>query len=160
MARSPGKAKDQKTTSRTERPSFDSIYMRFALELSERSTCDRLKVGCVVVSEDNSRVLAIGYNGGARGVFNECLSTEPGKCGHLHAEQNCLIKLDYNEPCKKRMYVTTLPCHACAVAIINARIDEVVYGQEYRSADGMALLERAGVAVRKVQAAHIYDKEE
>src|SRR5690349_19329192 len=49
------------------RPSWDNIWMDLAEALSKRSTCRRLSVGCVVVSEDNSAVLGIGYNGGAKG---------------------------------------------------------------------------------------------
>lgn len=130
------------------RPTFDQIYMNLAVQLAERSTCSRAKVGCVVVSDDNQRVLGIGYNGGAKGVFNECLSDEPGKCGHLHAEMNCLIKLNPNEPCKKRMYVTMMPCLNCSIAIINAGgISEVIYLNRYRIVDGVELLRKAGIWV-------------
>lgn len=134
-----------------ERPSFDQLYMEFAHSLSRRSTCERTQVGAVVVSTDYQRVLSVGYNGGAKGVFNECLSLEPGKCGHLHAEVNALLKMDYNDPCKKVMFVTYNPCFNCAVAIINAKIDEVVYDKDYRQQDGLELLMKANVAVRKIQ---------
>lgn len=124
--------------------------MSFALNLAQRSTCSRAKVGCVVVTSDNHRILSMGYNGGAKGVFNECLSDEPGKCGHLHAEVNALIKLNFNEPAKKKMYTTTMPCFNCAVAIVNANIDEVIYNTEYRDRAGVELLEKAGIPVRKI----------
>lgn len=134
-----------------ERPSFDDIWMSTACDLSLRSTCSRASVGCVIVSEDNHRVLAIGYNGGARGVFNDCLSQEPGKCGHLHAEINALIKLDYHEPSDKKAYVTLMPCFNCAVAIINAKIKEVIYKEEYRDTSGIELLKEAKIKVRKFE---------
>jgi dCMP deaminase len=132
-----------------DRPSFDQIYMDFACNLAKRSTCSRLQVGCVIVTVDNHRVLSVGYNGGAKGVFNDCLSSEPGKCGHLHAEINSLIKFDYNDPARKKMYVTYNPCFACSVAIINADIDEVIYLNEYRDMSGVELLQKAHVNVRK-----------
>ncbi|MHB8407789.1 MAG: deoxycytidylate deaminase [Acidiferrobacterales bacterium] len=124
------------------RPSWDAVWMSLALTLSQRSTCDRAKVGCVVVSKDNHRVLAVGYNGGAQGVFNECQSSEPGKCGHLHAEINALIKMNYNEPVMKKLYTTTEPCFSCAVAIINANINEIVYLVPYRTHEGLDLLKK------------------
>jgi dCMP deaminase len=133
----------------TDRPSFLSIYMQFAKLLSHRSTCSRNQVGCVVVTSDYNRVLSIGYNGGARGVFNECLSSEPGKCGHLHAEINALIKLDYNDPSKKIMLVTVMPCFSCSVAIVNAGMSEVLYAQEYRLTEGVELLKRSGINVSR-----------
>lgn len=132
-----------------ERPSFDQVFMEFASLLARRSTCARANVGCVVVTWDNNRILSMGYNGGAKGVFNECLSSEPGKCGHLHAEINALVKMNFNEAAGKRMYTTTVPCFACAVAIINAGISEVVYLNEYRLMDGVELLQKAGIVVRK-----------
>lgn len=132
------------------RPEWDEIWAEFAKSIARRSSCSRASVGCVIVSEDNQRVLAIGYNGGARGLFNECLSDEPGKCGHAHAETNALVKLDYNEPVNKKMYVTMEPCFNCAVLIVNAGIKEVVYEKTYRTHEGVELLAKAGIKVRQV----------
>lgn len=131
------------------RPSWDEIWLTMAHHLALRSTCSRACVGCIIVSEDNHRVLAVGYNGGAAGVFNECQSTEPGKCGHLHAEINALIKLDYNEPGSKKAYVTMMPCFNCSVALVNAKIKEVVYKESYRDTSGIELLEKAGIRTRQ-----------
>lgn len=132
------------------RPDFDSIWMDLALNLAARSTCTRAHVGCVVVTSDNHRILAIGYNGGAKGVFNECLSDEAGKCGHLHAEINALVKANYSDVSEKKIYVTTVPCFACSVAIVNAGIKEVFYHNDYRDHAGLELLQKAGIKVSKV----------
>ena len=131
------------------RPSWDEIWMEFAERLSQRSTCRRLSVGCVVVSADNSAVLGMGYNGGPKGLNNECLSGEPGKCGHLHAEINALIKTNYRDAAFKRVYITTEPCYPCAVALVNANVGEVIYKHEYRSHEGVALLGQAKIPVRR-----------
>lgn len=131
------------------RPSFDDIYMEFAKLMARRSTCKRAQVGAVVVTSDNHRVLAVGYNGGARGLFNDCLSEEPGKCGHLHAEVNALIKTNYHDAAQKKIYVTSSPCFNCAVAIINAGIREVIFLEEYRDPSGLALLRDANIVTRK-----------
>jgi dCMP deaminase len=134
------------------RPSWDEVWMGLATTLALRSTCDRLSVGCVIVTMDNQSVLGVGYNGGPKGISNECLSSEPGKCGHLHAEINALIKSDYSSPnAGKKMYVTNQPCYMCAVAIINANILEVIYKEPYRLVDGLELLQRAGIKVRKLE---------
>jgi dCMP deaminase len=102
----------------------------------------------VVVTADNQKVLGVGYNGGPKGISNDCLSLEPGLCGHLHAEVNALIKADYTSPVSKKMYVTTQPCYQCAVAIINANISEVVYLHSYRLTEGLELLKTAGIKTR------------
>ena len=132
------------------RPSFDSIYMNLALMLSERSTCDRLHVGCVIVSEDNSRVLSIGYNGSYRGGDNKCDSTEPGNCGCIHAEDNAFIKMNFNDPEKRKLYTTIAPCILCAKRIINADISEVIYLYAYRKTEGVDLLQKAKVKVSQM----------
>lgn len=132
------------------RPDWDTIWMELAERLSQRSTCKRASVGCVVVSEDNGIVLGIGYNGGPKGMANECLSDEPGKCGHLHAEINALIKTNYRDAAKKKVYVTLEPCYNCAVALINADVQEVIYKREYRDHSGLELLNRKGIPVRKL----------
>lgn len=129
------------------RPSWDSIWIGLASSLAKRSTCGRSSVGCVVVTLDNCHVLSVGYNGSAKGLDNECLSSEPGKCGHLHSEINCLIKMNYNPLVEKKMYVTLSPCRECAVAIVNAGISEVIYRDAYRKTDGADLLFEAGIKV-------------
>ena len=133
-----------------ERPSWDSIFMDFAVSLSRRSTCRRLNVGCVVVTRDNSRVLSVGYNGSYHGGPNDCDSDEPGNCGCIHAEANSLVKLDYNDPSSKLLYTTWSPCVPCAKLIVNAGIAEVVYLNEYRKLDGVELLRNAGVLIGKL----------
>jgi dCMP deaminase len=132
------------------RPSWDDIWMTIAEQLSLRSTCSRLSVGCVVVSADNTAVLGLGYNGGPKGVSNECLSREPGNCGHLHAEINALIKTNYRDASPKKVYITTEPCYGCAVALVNAGVQEVIYLHEYRDHTGLELLGQAKVPVRRL----------
>ena len=131
------------------RPSWDSIWMQFAKTISERSYDPRHQVGAVVITEDNCQVLAVGYNGNYSGGPNEVESESPGESGMIHAEINALLKMDYNNPKKKKMYLTLSPCRMCAKAIINAGIDEVVYLQAYRDLSGVELLVGAGVATRQ-----------
>ena len=130
------------------RPSWDVIWMNFAEGLALRSTCRRSSVGCVVVSDDNTAVLGLGYNGGPKGLNNDCLSDEPGKCGHLHAEINALIKATYRDAAKKKAYLTLSPCYNCAVALINFGINEVIFKTQYRDPAGIHVLVKAGVKVR------------
>jgi dCMP deaminase len=120
-----------------------------ALMMAHRSTCSRAQVGCIITTIDNQRVLSVGYNGGPKGLWNECQSDEPGKCGHLHAEINALIKATYGDAAPKKAYVTSSPCLACATALINGDIQEVIYHTPYRDDSGLRLLEQAGIKVRQ-----------
>ena len=123
--------------------------MDFARSISRRSYDPRNQVGAIVVTDDNTQVLAVGYNGNYAGGPNQVESESPGESGMLHAEINCLLKMDYNNPKRKKMYVTLSPCRMCAKAIINAGIDEVVYDEAYRDTSGVVLLEEAGISVKK-----------
>ncbi len=131
------------------RPNWDTVWMEFAYSISRRSYDPRFQVGAVVVTDDNTQVLAVGYNGNHSGGPNEVESTIPGESGMLHAEINALLKMDYNNPKKKTMFITLSPCRMCAKAIINSGIDEVVYDEAYRDDSGLALLKQSGVIVRK-----------
>ena len=133
------------------RPEWDEIWMTFAKNMSRRSYDPRHQVGAVVVTEDNTQVLSVGYNGNHSGGPNEVESQEPGQSGMLHAEINALRGGDYNNPKRKTMYVTLSPCRMCAKAIINAGIDEVVYDEEYRDTSGVDLLRSSGVVVKSYQ---------
>jgi dCMP deaminase len=125
--------------------------MTVALAISQRSYDPRLKVGAIIVSEDNTSVLAVGYNGNYKGGPHEHESTEPGKSGFLHAEVNALVKCDFNFFKKKHMYLTHSPCRDCAKLIINAEIDRVVYGLKYRDESGIALLSECGIDVSSLE---------
>lgn len=131
------------------RPPWDSIWMKFAKSIAERSIDPRFKVGAVVVSKDNTQVLAMGYNGDQAGGSNEVESLEPGQSGCIHAEINALIKLDYNNPKPKKMYVTLSPCKMCAKAIVNSGIEEIIYLEEYRDKTGVEILGKADREVRQ-----------
>lgn len=132
------------------RPPFGALFMDFAQALSLRSTCRRLQVGCVIASVDHQRVLAIGFNGSARGGPNDCDSEEPGKCGCIHAEQNAVIKCA-DHAVTKVVYCTNLPCVMCAKSLLNlGGVERVVYRHDYRIRDGIDWLRRGGVMVEHV----------
>ena len=98
----------------------DERYMRAALRLAEKSAAEEeVPVGCVIVR--NGRIIACGRN-----------RRELGRSALSHAEIMAI-----GRACRKlggwrlsgcTLYVTLEPCPMCAGAIINARIDRVVYG--------------------------------
>jgi dCMP deaminase len=130
------------------RPSWDKIWIEFARNIAKRSYDPRFQVGSVIVTEDNCQVLAVGYNGNYAGGPNKVESEIPGESGFIHAEINALIKLDYNNPKKKKLYLTLAPCRMCAKAIVNAGIAEVIYEEPYRDMSGVQLLQDCGIKVR------------
>ena len=136
------------------RPSWDEIWANFAKQIARRSVDPKYKVGVVVVNDENTQVLSIGYNGDQKGGSNKRESLSMGNSGFIHAEENALIKLDYNNPKYKKMYVTLSPCKMCAKAIINADIKEVNYIEDYKNdMQGIDLLLKHGISVNKLSKA-------
>jgi dCMP deaminase len=135
------------------RPSFESIYLDLARTLANRSTCSRLNVGTVITSTDYRKVLAVGYNGNATGLPNQCDREEPGNCGCLHSEENAVINCDSPRQVEKIVFVTHLPCVSCAKRLINlGNVRQVYYGEDYRARDAIELLESVGIMVKQLDA--------
>ena len=128
--------------------------MEFAHIIARRSYDPRHQVGAIVVSADNTQVLAIGYNGNYKGGPNEAESLNPGESGMIHAEINALLKMDYNNPKDKILYVTLSPCRMCAKAIVNAGIRKVFYDEEYRDTSSLDILRNSGVEVSRFSHQH------
>ena len=136
------------------RPSFEAIYLNLAKRLSARSTCHRLQVGTVITSTDFRKVLAVGYNGNATGLFNGCDREEAGNCGCLHSEENAVINCDAPRSVEKIVFVTHLPCVACAKRLINlGNVKKIYYGEDYRIRDSLQTLRSVGIQVEQIQAA-------
>ena len=132
------------------RPEWNNIWRDFVLSIAKRSPDPKFQVGAVIVSEDNTQVLALGYNGDHKGGPNERDSMDHGQSGFIHAEVNALIKMNYNNPKKKKMYLTHVPCPVCAKSIINAGIDEVYYLNNYIVLEGLDILNGSGIKVEKL----------
>jgi hypothetical protein len=64
------------------RPDWDSYFMKIAYAVSERSTCDRAFVGCVLVLD--KRILTTGFNGSPAGQ-DHC-----DEAGHLMVDGHCV----------------------------------------------------------------------
>lgn len=132
------------------RPEWNEIWKDFVISISRRSPDPKFQVGAVIVSEDNTQVLAIGYNGDQKGGPNKRESLDHGQSGFIHAEINALIKMDYNNPKNKKMYLTHTPCPVCAKSIINANIKEVYYLNDYINMQGLDILKNSDIQVFKL----------
>jgi|TARA_B110000116_G_C16633220_1_gene489352 dCMP deaminase len=138
-------------TQTVDRPSFEEVYMHFAESISQRSTCKRLRVGTVITTTDFRKVLAVGYNGNASGLPDRCDRDEPGNCGCLHSEENAVINCDSPRVIEKFVFVTHLPCVACAKRLINlGNVRKIYYARDYRLRDSLELL-----ALAKIEVVHL-----
>jgi dCMP deaminase len=134
------------------RPDWDSYFMKIAFAVSERSTCERAYVGCVLVRD--KRILTTGFNGSPTGqphcdevghlmVDGHCVRT-------IHAETNAIIQAALHGVSTRDSicYVTHFPCINCSKALVNAGITRLVYSVAYRQ-DTISLdfLQMAGVEI-------------
>src|SRR5258706_4534326 len=119
------------------RPDWDSYFLKIAYAVSDRSTCDRAFVGCVLVRD--KRILTTGFNGSPAGqghcdeighliVAGHCVLT-------MRAETNAITQAALHGLSTKgsTCYVTHLPCINCTKALINAGISRIVYCVAYRA---------------------------
>lgn len=123
---------------------WNHMYAEIAQKYSEQSHDPRLKVGCVIVTQEG--ILYPGYNGDEIGGSNIPDSLAPGESGFVHAEANAILKFNPTIHKGSKMYLTHCPCPVCARMIVNTRsISEVYYCQVYRSSDGIGILTRANI---------------
>ena len=135
------------------RMSRETMFMRIAGIVSERSTCSRLKVGAVLVKD--SRIIATGYNGAPKGLPH-CddvgCEMDNGACTRTsHAEANVIAFAARNGIATEgaTLYTTHAPCYSCAKLLVNAGIQKIVFGKEYRIKKGLRLLEECGVHIHE-----------
>ena len=138
----------------SERLSWDWYFMKIGTVVAQRGTCDRARVGCVLVRD--RRILTTGYNGSPAGlphcddvghlmVDGHCVRT-------LHAEQNAIIQAALHgvSTASATAYVTHQPCLDCAKMLINAGVARVVYAGDYPDERGRMFLLQAGVVLERL----------
>ena len=136
-----------------------NAHMLVAHAYSQLSHCCKMKVGCIVVSNDGSRVISIGYNGTPSGWDNVCeLPDGTTKPEVIHAEANALDKLT---SCTESalggfVFCTHSPCQYCATRLANAKIDTLYYVTPYSDSDPILYLRRRRVTVTQLPSLDIY----
>ena len=72
----------------TSRPDWDTYFKKITLVTSERSPCERLQVGCVLVKEN--RIVSQGYNVFLPGCPHQSIVRNNHEQATVHAEQNAI----------------------------------------------------------------------
>ena len=138
--------------SKSKQQLLDERYLRMARIWAENSYCERRQVGALIVRGD--AIISDGYNGTPSGFENVCEDENNKTTPYvLHAEANAITKVakSNNSSLGATLYVTASPCIECAKLIIQAGIRRVVYSENYRSADGIELLQKAGIDVAFIE---------
>jgi dCMP deaminase len=139
----------------SHRPSWDEYFMATAVLMASRSNCERLHVGCVIVTggRRRNRLVAAGYNGFLPGSAHVSRLREGHEQATVHAEQNAVADAARRgssvEGCTA--YVTHYPCINCAKILTAAGIAEIRFREDYQNDPLVApLLAEAGVTIVKL----------
>ena len=119
----------------SSRPSWDEYFKKIVLATRERSACERLHVGCLLVRDN--RIISQGYNGFLPGCPHVSKVRDDHEQATVHAEQNAICD------CAKRgvsclgatAYVTHYPCIICCRLLIASGIKEIKYINDYKNDD-------------------------
>ena len=117
----------------TTRLNWDEYFSKIVSVTAERSSCERLHVGCLLVK--NNRIISQGYNGHLPGCKHESIIRNNHEQATVHAEQNALCD------CAKRgvsckdstAYVTHYPCIICCRLLLASGIKEIKYLEDYKN---------------------------
>lgn len=127
------------------------MYMDIAEVMAKQSKDNRLKVGCVIVKDNN--IISTGYNGHTKHIDDSNQlpdgTTDPRV---RHAEKNGLMKLirSNESAVGATMFVTHSCCYSCAIDLVDAGISKVYYRDDYRCSEGLEHLKKYGVEVEKL----------
>lgn len=119
------------------RPSWDAYFAAMAVLISSRSACERLHVGCVLVSAGThpNRVIAAGYNGFLPGAPHCSCVRDGHEQATVHAEQNAIADAAKRgvSVMGATVYVTHFPCVNCAKILASAGVGVVKYIHDYHN---------------------------
>ena len=151
---------------------LDTYYIKVAQICSENSKANKLKVGAIIVKDQ--QIISDGFNGTPSGFDNQCEDEKHKKldrcslcsqehcegCDNIelltrpevmHAESNAITKCaKYGKATLgSTIYITHTPCIEFAKLIIQAGIKRVVYKNFYKSLAGVEILRKSGIIVEQ-----------
>lgn len=119
------------------RLSWDEYFMNIAFLVSKRSSCKRLSVGCVIISNDN-RIIASGYNGHLPGTSHDnSIIKDNHEQVINHAEANAICDIAKRGVISKDsiIYITHFPCINCFKLLVSSGIKKIKYYNNYKNDD-------------------------
>ena len=135
---------------------YMKAYAENAVSWGDKSEAVRLKVGCVIVNAVTGGIIAQGCNGTPSGwETNVCENEVTGDTEWFvqHAEVNALNKLRKSNMSSvgSVVFITHSPCKCCALQLIDAKVSNVYFLEEYRDNLGVDLLKQYGIIVDKFE---------
>ena len=134
------------------RLNWDDYFSQIVKLSAERSPCERLKVGCLLVK--NNRIISQGYNGFLPNCPHKSIVRDNHEQATVHAEQNAIADfakrgVSCNE---STAYITHYPCIICTRILLAAGISEIKYLENYKNDELVKLFtDQAKVSVIKIK---------
>ena len=115
------------------RPSWNDYFKKIVSVTADRSPCERLHVGCLIVN--NNRIISQGYNGFLPGCPHKSIVRDNHEQATVHAEQNAIIDCaKRGVSCKDSLaYVTHYPCINCMKILVGSGILKIYYINDYKN---------------------------
>ena len=137
-----------------DRPSWDEYFMATSILIASRSGCERLNVGCVLVSsgEHQNRIIAAGYNGFLPGAPHVSKVRDEHEQATVHAEQNAIADAARRGISVEgaTAYITHFPCISCAKILAAAGVKSIKYHFDYNNDKLVSdIMAESGVAMIK-----------
>lgn len=140
---------------------YVKAFMDMAERFGQTSEATRLKVGALL--EKNGNIIALGTNGTRSGwVTNKCEDDAGNTTPEVrHAEIAALDKLRRSSETSvgSTLFVSHACCLPCAIEIVEAGIEKVIYRYDYRDTSGLTYLRHHGIPVVKYEDAEIENRD-
>lgn len=128
-------------------------FMDMAIRFGQTSESERLKVGSMLVK--NGNIIALGVNGTRAGWHTNKCEDEYGNTTPAvrHSEIAALDKLrrSHETSVGATLFVSHSPCLPCAVELVEAGVEKVIYKFDYRSDEGVKYLQEHNIPVYKLE---------
>lgn len=119
-----------------ERPGWDEYIMNICEAVKLRSQ-DYYKVGSVLVSVKNNRIISTGYNSIAPNLNDTEINWSQRDLISdivIHAEMNVLLYCESKFE-ESILYTTSSPCVSCLKMLSASKIKKIIYKHEYKDID-------------------------
>jgi len=114
------------------------VFTEILEKISTLSTSSRLKVSCIILKKDFTKIASFGYNGNySNAPINPLTGTEEesleqGKDGFIHAEQNALAKFREHDTSDYIVLISHSPCSNCCKLLVNSGFKWIYWINNYR----------------------------
>lgn len=128
-----------------------NTFFNIVENIANLSVSQTLKVGCIAIKRDFSKIASIGYNGTYPNApiiaetNGEELSLISGHSGFVHAEINMALKFKETDVENYVVLLSHSPCRSCAISLINAGFKSIYWLTEYRDISHFSIFETCSI---------------